>query len=351
MRIAITGASGLIGGNVAIASLDRGHDVVALAREGSNIEALETAGVAIQRADICNEGHQLCAAFAGTDIVIHTAATFSYHHSVAHLRQTAVDGTANVLSAAAEAGVRRVVLTSSSVVFGFSETPHVVDDTGPIVKSNEDPAYVAAKVAQDCLALGLAEKLGVELVIACPTITVGRTSSALGPSNSLILAYLADVTRSTYAGGCNIVSAADVGRGHVILAERGSPNQHYLLGSENVSWAELHSEIGRLTGVGGPNMELSSSLARAAAYVEEVRAKLECRPPLSTRAQASMLGRYYWYDDSRARALGYEPMSAAKALLEAVSWLIASSHVSRELRTQIRLAADVQRYRFKGLAA
>lgn len=351
MKIAVTGASGLIGANVAACAASRGHEVTGVTRETSDAESLESLGVRIARSDIRGARDQLRRSFEGSEVVIHTAATFSYHEPADRLYEIAVAGSENVLRAAAEVGAGRVVLTSSSVVFGYRKRPELIGDQQPLCDPSDEPPYVAAKVAQDFAALELAAELELELVFACPTVTVGPTKSALGPSNSMILAYLNDELRSTYPGGCNIVSARDVGAAHVLLAEAGSPNEHYLVGSENLLWSDLHAEIGRLTGVGPPRVELSPSLAWAAAYFEEVRAKLGARSPLSTRAQASMLGRYYWYDDSRVRALGYEPMPASRALLETISWLVASSHVSRELRAHILLAPEVQRYRFEDLAA
>lgn len=346
MKLAVTGVTGLIGANVATCAIARGHEVIGVAREQSNAGELETAGVAIRRADIRESSAGLRQAFQGADVLIHAAATFSYHEKADELLAIAVRGSQNVLAAAADAGIRRVVLTSSSVVFGYSLEPEIVTGDALIDDPGGEPPYVSAKIAQERAALALANELGLEILFACPTVTIGPTASTLGPSNGMILAYLADGMRSTYPGGCNIVSARDVGSAHVLIAEAGSPNEHYIVGSANLCWSDLHREIGRLTGVGGPNYELSPSLAWAAAYVEEILARVERRAPLSTRNQAHMLGRYYWYDDKRTRALGYAPAPVSEALVETVSWLVASSHVSREMRSQIRLAADVQRFRF-----
>ncbi|MET0180168.1 MAG: NAD-dependent epimerase/dehydratase family protein [Novosphingobium sp.] len=351
MRIAVTGASGLIGANVVRAALAAGHEVVALARDGSDCGELEALGVPVARADILGPIDFLAGALAGADVLIHTAATFSYSASASALHKIAVQGTRAVLQAAAAVGIRRAVITSSSVVFGYSHRPEARSEAVRMSDPAGEPAYVAAKIAQDRAALELGETLNVEVVLACPTMTIGPTAAVLGPSNAVILAYLADATRSTYPGGCNIVSAADVGAAHLLLAQHGAAGRHYLLGAENLRWSQIHRCIGRLTGVGGPGVEIGAGFATLAAGAEELAAKLAGREPLSTREQASMLGRFYWYDDSGARALGYAPRSAAEALLETVSWLVASRHVSRELRATIRLADEVHRWRHERVAA
>lgn len=351
MRFAVTGASGLIGTNVLRAAVGAGHDAVGLARPGSDCREIEALGVRVARADILGTADALVAALAGADVLIHTAATFSYSAKADALHDVAVRGTRAILRAAAEVGIGRAVITSSSVVFGYSSAPEPRSESAGVSDPAGEPAYVAAKIAQDRAALEIGDALGLEVVLACPTMTLGATATVLGPSNALILAYLADATRSTYPGGCNIVSADDIGAAHLLLAERGEAGRHYLLGSENLRWSQIHHGIGRLTGVGGPGFEISPSLAALAARAEELAARLAGRAPLSTREQASMLGRFYWYDDSAARALGYDPRPAAAALLETVSWLVSSRHVSRELRAGIRLADEVHRWRHERAAA
>ena len=202
-----------------------------------------------------------------------------------------------------------------------------------------------AKIAQDREALDLADTLGLELVLACPTMSVGGIATTLGPSNGLITSYLADRSRSTFAGGCNIVSAADVGAAHILLAAKGKAGTHYLLGSENLEWAEIHALVGVLTGVGGPFIEIGPRAASFAAGAEEWLARLSNRSAHTSREQAGMVGRYYWYDNARAKALGFAPRTAAIALIEAVAWLASSPHISREIRTTMRLADVVQRFR------
>jgi dihydroflavonol-4-reductase len=346
MRLAVTGAAGLIGGHVVRAAVAGGHKTTAVLRATSRTDALAGVDVAIAIADVLGETSDLVEVFGGNDTVIHTAAIFAYGGDPDTLRRVATEGTARVLHAAAEAGVRRVVVTSSSVVFGYSLDGAVIDETRSISDGVGQPPYVAAKIAQDRAALSLAERLGLELVLACPTMSIGGIATTLGPSNGLIVAYLADPGRSTFPGGCNIVSAEDIGSAHVLLAVRGSPGQHYLLGSENLQWSEIHALIGVLTGVGGPYVEIGPSVAGILAGAESFQAYLMGRTALTSREQAGMLGRFYWYDHGRAAAIGYRPRPAAVALIEAVSWLAASPHVSREMRVQMHLNDAVQRFRY-----
>ena len=172
-------------------------------------------------------------------------------------------------------------------------------------------------------------------------MSVGPHGASLGPSNGLVTSYLADPLRLTWAGGCNIASVADVAAGHLLLAERGAPGQRYVLGGENLEWREIHALIADLAGVEPPRAAASAVACYSLAVAEEARARLTGRAPLATRAEARMVGRYYWYSHARAAALGYSPRPARQALAEAIAWLAASPHVSREARAGMRLSREV----------
>jgi dihydroflavonol-4-reductase len=346
MRALVTGASGLIGSHIVRALLGAGHDACAMVRPERSHHALDGLPATLIEGDVLVDDARLLTAVRGCDTVFHTAAQFSYAlRSSRDLRDIAINGTANVLRACAAAHVRRVVVTSSSVVFGYREgDPTVLDENAPLCE-DLDPAYAAAKVAQHRLAVAMAAELGLEVVLACPTMTLGRTSSTVGPSNGLIIAYLRDGLRCTYPGGCNIVSAEDVASGHMMLAEKGAPGESYILGAENLTWRKLHSMISDLVGVAGPRLQLNRAMGYLAAAVEEARDSFGGRASHASREQASMIGRYYWYSQHKAADLGYAPMPAWEALIEAVSWLVASPHIDREIRIGLKLSNDIYRFR------
>jgi dihydroflavonol-4-reductase len=274
--------------------------------------------------------------------VFHTALPFAYTGQVeADLARIALDGTANVLNAAKATSVPRVVMTSSSIVFGYAGTGTVIDESEGLATAAGQPAYVDAKLRQDREAARIAGDLGVELVRVCPTMAVGAFGPRLGPSNGIVVQYLSDPLRMTYPGGCNIVAAVDVGIGHVLAAEFGRPGEHYVLGSENLTWTAIHEIVAELSGVDRPRVMLNRTTAYLAASTEELLARVGRRPPVTTRDQASMVGRYYWYSHERAAELGYTPVPARDALAAAIAWLASSRHISRETRTSMHLHPDV----------
>lgn len=342
MTTLVTGANGLIGAHVVRALLGEGRVVRALTRAAGDRSSLDGLAVETVTGDVLDAG-TVRAAAGGCEVVIHTAVPFAYTGQVDDdVGRVAVEGTANVLRAAWSAGARRVVVTSSSIVFGGREAPVNVDESAGLIDPAGHPGYVVAKVRQDAAALQLAAALDLDVVLVCPTMSMGPFGSRLTPSNAVIVQYLADPLRLTYPGGINVVDVADVGRGHVLAADAGRPGAHYLLGGQDLTFAQVHAIIAELAGVAPPRFALTRASAYLAATAEEQRARLGRRRPLTTRDQAVMAGRFYWYDSSRAVAeLGYRSRPAREALARAIAWLAASPHVTREMRAAMHLHADV----------
>jgi dihydroflavonol-4-reductase len=346
MRALVTGATGLIGAHLVRALVDAGHEVRCLVRQTSRRDSLEGLPVTWVVADLLRDSKVLDTACAECDAVFHTAAQYAYGGiSSTEILDTAVAGTEALLRACNRQAVRTVVVTSSSVVFGHSNRGTIICEGEPVAGSDGEPTYVFAKIAQHHRAQRLAKLLKLDVRFACPTMTLGPTNSRLGPSNGLIVSYLTDPFSSTFPGGCNLVSARNVAEGHLLIALNGTAGESYLLGSENLTWRQIHGMVADLAGVSPPLAELNHVSAFLAAATEELLAAMAGRVALSTRQQATMIGRYYWYSHAKAAALGYAPTTARNALIETISWLASSSYITREVRTRMHLSPEIYRLR------
>lgn len=339
MRVAVTGANGLLGAHVVRQLLVAGHDPVAVVRPGADLRGLGAVDVATARADTRSPG-DLRRAVDGAEVVVHCAAVYSYSDDEARLVRANVDGTRRLVEAAADAGVRRVVLTSSSVTCGSSPGPLQRDETGTMGEGWV-PRYFRTKAGQEQAATEAAAARAVELVVACPTVVLGGPDWRLVPSNAVLVRYLLDPTRTTFPGGCNVAAVADVARGHVLLAERGQPGERYLLGGEDLGWRTLHSLVSELAGIDGPHLTGSRSTAWLAASVAEAAAKLAGTTPLASREEARTVGRWYWYSSAKAGQLGYSARSARATVAGALGWLLASPHLPRYVREGLSPAQEV----------
>ena len=182
--IAITGATGFIGGRLAeVSARDLGWRVVGLYRAPARAFRLARLPLELRRADVLSLP-SLVSAFAGCGVVFHCA----YRPGGSRLEQfeTNVEGTVNVLRAAREAGVRRVVFTSTMAVYGYPASGDVTE-TWP----RRDPgsgAYAASKITAEARAVSLAAELGLELVVLQPTIVYGPECPAwtVGPIREML---------------------------------------------------------------------------------------------------------------------------------------------------------------------
>ncbi len=339
MRTAVTGANGLVGAHVVRALLEAGHEPVPVVRERADLRGLTGLDAPLARADT-RSPNDLMRAFDGAEVVVHCAAVYSYSEDASRLERANVDGTRRVMEAASETGVRRVVLTSSSVTCGSSAGPQQRDESGAI-ESEWVPSYFRTKVRQEQVAAEAAATRGLELVVACPTVVLGGPDWRLVPSNAVLVRYLLDPTRTTFPGGCNVVAVGDVARGHVLLAEHGNPGKRYLLGGENLGWRTLHTMVSELTGISGPHLTGSRSNAWLAASLAEGIARLTGKPSLATREEARTVGRWYWYSSASAAELGYAARPARSTIAGALAWLVTSPHVPRLVRESLTLAQEV----------
>lgn len=347
MRALVTGATGLVGANLVRELLAAGHAVRALVRATSDRRNLDGLDIETVTGDVLAPA-TLPDAVVGCDVVFHAAAVFAYWGAgERQLNDVACAGTRHVLEAAAAAKVGRVVLTSSSVVLGASDTPTPRDETA-VAPAVEDIPYAAAKRRQETEAFATARALGLPLVAVLPTVCLGPHDHGPSESNAIVVNYLRDPYRTTWLGGANVVAAADVARGHLLAAERGTPGERYLLGGENLAWADLHRLVSELCGIPGPLVTANHTASFLAGAASELASLFSGRRPPTTRAQARMVGRYYWYDHSRAHRLGYRPRPARQTVAEALAWLAHSEHVTSSVYQQLRLAPEVLAARAAG---
>ncbi len=345
MRVAVTGATGLVGGQVARAALEAGHEVLAVARPETvarrTVLPLGAHSVPIAGATLTDRG-SMTQALTGCDALVHCAAVYAFGDERAdEVDRVNAGGTTVVLEAAADAGLRRVVVTSSAVTCGSSPLARTRSERDHL-GSEPAPGYYASKVAQEQAALVTGQRVGIPVVLALPTVVLGGPFARLAPSNAIVLRYLLDATRSTFPGGCNVVDARDVGVGHLAVLERGVPGERYLLGGEDVTWRMLHTLVSDLAGLPGPFAEMSAGSAWAAAAVGEWWARVSGSTALATRDEATTVGRYYWYSSGKAAGLGYAPRPARAAVAASLAWLAVSPDLPRWAREGLRLRPEVR---------
>jgi len=323
MKVLVTGGTGFIGSSIVRALLLAGHDVRALVREGADTRNL--AGLDIERVtgDI-TDPESLTAAIRGCTHVFHAAALYSFWVTQPGLiERVNVGGTRNVLQAALDAGVERVVYTSSVAALAVPSRDRPVDEATPVDPSAIIGAYKRSKYAAEQVALEYAAK-GLPVVIVNPSFPVGPRDIKPTPTGQTILDFINHRLPAYVDTGMNVVDVEDVAQGHLLAAEKGKIGERYILGGKNMSMREFLGILEKITGIPAPRMRLPYAPLLALSYVNATWCRMTKSTPRMTPDTIRMSRHYMYYDPSKAiNELGMPQTPPEVALKKAVDWFIA----------------------------
>lgn len=320
MRALVTGASGFVGSHVARALAERGAEVRALCRAAPPDHAL----VAEHAAADLRDADAVARALSGCEVVVHAAALYSYDRADrAAMREVNVEGTRSLLEAAARAGVRRVLVTSSATTCGPVHGRVADEDDSPS-RGQLRVAYKRTKLEAERVALDAAAQ-GMDVVVVNPTAVVGPGDHRPTPTGRMVEGVATGRIRAYVpSAGLNIVAVGDVAAGHALALERGRAGRRYILGGENLSLRELFAHIAAAAGRPAPALPVPWSVVLSAAHAAALGARLLRRPqPALLRLdEVRLAGTPEFFTSARAEdELGYRARPAAAALSEAVAAL------------------------------
>ena len=306
-RSFVTGASGFIGGALATRLQERGDELVVLARSDASAATLGARGLKVARGDVLDED-SLAAGMAGCDLVYHCAGLNSHcpPDPGLLLRVNAL-GPELVVQAAARAGVRRVVYTSSGASVG--EARGTVGDERSVHRGSYLSVYDRSKHEGEQAAFAAAHRTGVEVVAINPSSVQGpgRTTG----NGKLIVDYVngkLPVFVDTYV---SVVDIADTTEAHILGAGRGRPGARYILNGATLTSAEALELVARIAGVRHRVRIVPPVVAMSAAGALEGAYALRGRVPSLCRARIRTFLHGHRYDGSLAeRELGlvYTPV-------------------------------------------
>jgi dihydroflavonol-4-reductase len=325
----VTGGTGFVGGHVARALLTAGRAVRCLARPARDLQPLAGLSVDIVRGDL-RDPDSLRPALAGIDTLYHCAA--DYRLGLAdprELRETNVAGTEHLLRSAAEAGVRRVVYTSSVAALGLKRDGTPADEATPVSLDQIVGAYKRSKYEAERVARSWAER-GLPVVIVNPSTPVGERDWKPTPTGRIVVDFLNGRIPAYVDTGVNLVDVRDVAAGHLLAAERGRPGEGYILGHRNVTLLEMLEMLGRLAGRRPPHLRLPHVVPLVAAAVDTGVSRLLGRTPRISLEAVRMSMHHMYFDASKAvRELGLPQSPVEDALGRAVAWFRENGYARR----------------------
>jgi len=320
MAILVTGATGFIGGHVARLLAARGASLRVLVRPQSRLDNLE--GLKAERVvgDL-RDPRSLETAVRGCDMVFHVAADYRlWSPDPRELYESNVQGTANLLTAAAQAGMKRVVYTSTVGAIHPPAPGHLSDESAPVSLRDMAGDYKRSKFLAEQRAMQFAAQ-GLPVVIVNPTAPVGEADVKPTPTGKIILDFLLGRMPAYIDTGVNVVDVRAVAEGHLLAAERGRVGERYILGDRNMTLREILETLARLTGRPAPRFRIPYAVAYGFAVFDTFLARRTGRPPRAP-LDAVKMARYKMFVSSAKaeRELGYRPGSAEEALERAVRW-------------------------------
>ena len=334
MKVLVTGATGFIGGNLARRLCQRGYEVRALVRPGANTLTIDDTGVEQISGEILDR-ESMDRAVDGCQAVFHCAAIYAFWSRTPELiHRTNVDGTRTVLQAASQAGVSRVVFTSTVSTMGFwpgkLSTEETLLDPSRLIGHYKNSKYQAELMAFEMAVEGL------PVVVVNPTAPVGPWDVKPTPTGRIVLDFMRGRIPAYLDTGLNLVDVEDVAEGHILALERGIPGQRYLLGSKNVSLIEMFRMLEEITGRPAPRWRIPYWMALAAGYLDEaVEGRILSREP-KIPLEGIRIARSPMYVDCEkaVRELGLPQSSVEAALEKAVRWFTNHGYVGPGVRSK-----------------
>jgi dihydroflavonol-4-reductase len=318
-RVFLTGGSGFIGGALASRLVERGDEVVALARSGEAERTLAGRGTHVVRGDVLDED-VMAASMAGCELVYHVAGINTMCPTdPAALFHVNVRGAEMAVRAAARAGVRRFVLTSSAASLG--EAAGTVGREDSSHRGSFLSVYERSKHEGEVAAFAAARRAGIELVSINPSSVQGPGRA--GGTGRIMIAYLNGRLPAFVDTCISIVDIADCVEGHLLGAQRGRPGERYVLNGATLRARDALALVSEISGVRHRVRLLPPPVARAAGAVVEGPFRLAGKSPPVCREMVRTLLHGHRYDGSRAtRELGLQYTPVDETFRRTIDWAV-----------------------------
>jgi dihydroflavonol-4-reductase len=293
MRYLVTGGTGFVGANLVRHLLERGHEVRCVVRKaGKALEGLPVECVEVGLKDEPGQIDQIARVVEGCDGVYHVAGIFDPGPGgEQRMADIHVGATRALLRACDKAGVRRLLVCSSSITVGWGPRERPGDEDSPLDPNTYGRkgalrAYHDTKLESEALAASWSGP--TEVVVANPDYIIGAWD-VKPTSGQLIISMARGYVPLYPRGGKFFQDADDCAIGHILVFEKGRPGRRYLLGTENLSYREFMGKIARALGRRAPLLPVPNLAMRAAGLAGALR-RASLRRPERRRAPPDAAG-------------------------------------------------------------
>jgi len=319
----ITGATGFIGSHVARLLVRRGDRVRILARNSSRKSNIEAFGCEVVLGDL-KDLNSMLRCVQGCGRVYHVAADYRlWTRNPKEIYDNNVIGTRNLLSACCEAGVSKVVYTSSVGTIGMRHDDVPADEASPVGLDDMIGHYKRSKFMAEQVAFEFANS-GLPVVIVNPTTPIGSADLKPTPTGKIILEFIRGRLPAYVETGLNLVGVDDVAEGHLMAEVKGRVGERYILGGENWSLKQILEALAKICNRRAPRVRLPWAVAWIAGCVDNFIEGTIFRREPNIPLEGVRMSRHKMYVSSEKarRELGFNPRPVMESLRAAVDYFL-----------------------------
>jgi dihydroflavonol-4-reductase len=317
--VLVTGASGFVGSAVARKLAARGFKVRVLVRGSSPRANVTGFDCEIAVGDM-RDAASLPSAMKNVRYLFHVAADYRlWARDRNEIMENNREGTRNVMQAAKNARVERIVYTSSVATLkptaGRDATERDRATIETAIGYYKKSKVAAERVVEEMVAQGL------PAVLVSPSTPIGPRDIKPTPTGRIIVEAASGRMPAYLDTGLNLVHVDDVAEGHLLALDKGRNGETYILGGQNASLAEMLAAIAQLEGRKPPRWQLPRGPLYPLAYAAEAVARITGREPFLTVDALDMSKHHMFFGSAKAEAkLGYRARPYVEALGDALKW-------------------------------
>jgi dihydroflavonol-4-reductase len=321
VKVLVTGATGFIGGRLVRQLLDAGYEVRALVRAPDRAEGLARAGIELASGDV-SDPTSLERALVGVEGVFHLAAVYDFGLEARQMWRVNVEGTRNVLDAAARAGTPRILYCGSDTSLG--DTRGELGDETRIHDGHDRSAYEATKRE--------AHQLVSERARGGAPVINAIVSTVYGPGDSSVIGELIEnhlagrlIVTLDRSAGYTFAHVDDVATALRLAFEKGRLGESYLISGTPARFGDFFQRLSSVSGIAPPAVELPGWLITALMPLLTLLGRAVGKSPAAIRELVAM-GRHvtrFFSSEKARRELGWKPRDLEQGLADTVPWFAA----------------------------
>ncbi len=321
MRILVTGADGMLGSNLTRELLDRGHQVRAFLLPNSPAKTLAGLDIEITYGNILKQ-QQLIDAAKNCEAIIHTAANTSIWPNRSEIVcKVNIDGTRNVIEAALQNKVKRMIYVGTANSFGFGSKANPGNEKNSYQSAKYGLDYMDSKYKAQQIILDAVQKKDLPALIVNPTFMWGPYDSKPG-AGAMILAIYNRKVPAFAPGGRNYIYVKDVVTAIANALTKGNTGECYIAGNQNMDYKEAFTKIASVVGVKPPAVSIPGFVTKTYGWIGSTLSKVTGKAPTVSYPMAQISCDNHYFSGAKAvRELDMPQTDIEVAIEECFNWL------------------------------